>query len=385
MKISKKSATVMLVISLILIAGCSQALTGKVLENRNPEKIVKLGVLVPLTGFGDLGEKMRRGAELAVEETNSKNKGKIKLELVVEDTKCDPKTGLTAIKKLVETDDIHIIVGPLCSGVSATVAPYAEETKTLLMHGSLAPSLRTAGDYIFRPVPGAEVLANKQAEFAKEQGIRTAAMLYAETDLGTGYSKSFKSEFEKSSGKIVAEQTFSQQTTDYRTQLLKIKQYNPEAILIIGSPNEMGTAIKQIKELGMQTKIFLPPSAESQDLIKAGGDATEGVIYAYGFDSEADKGMQGKFIAEYRQKYNQEASWHSAVGYDAVMIYSQALQSCIEEAQLVDCMKNNIYKLEYDGAQGQIIFDEYGDAWLPITMKTIKDGKFFNYEENTAP
>lgn len=374
---NKKLIVVSLIVAIIAIALILAFLfthpTGLVVEN----KTLKIGILTPLTGFGDLGVKMQRGSVLAIQELNSQSNS-VKIDPLVEDEGCDPKKALSALKKLVEIDDVHIIVGPLCSSSALAVAPYAEETHTLIMNGGLAPKLRTAGDYIFRPIPGAEIIASQQAQFALNTlNAKRVAFLYANNDLGVGYTQAFREEAQKLGIQITNNEKFAPTDTDYRTQIIKIKDSPPDAIVLVAGPKEMGLAIKQLKELGVSSAVLMPPSAESPDLIKSGGDSTEGVIYAYGYNSEASSGPQEQFIEDYKLEYNEDSSWHAAVGYDAVKIYYQALQSCNPED--TECIKNNIYSLSYSGAQGSLHFDSYGDSLLPITFKTVKNGKFVNY------
>jgi len=347
------------------------------------EKVVKVGVLVPLTGFGDLGEKMGYGAKLAVEEINSKggiNGNKIKL--IYEDSKCQSTTGVTALKKLIEINNVKMIVGPLCSGVAMSISPIAEESKILLIHGGLAPKLKFAGDYIFRDIPGASLLASIKADYLiKKLKIKDVALLFANTDFGAGYSEAFKESFEELGGEIISSEKFEQFTTDYRTQLIKIKSKSPEAIILVGSPNEMGLAIKQMKEIGIKATVFMPPSAEGQPLLEAGGDAVEGAIYIYGFDSESKESSTVEFIKKYQKKYNEKPSWHAAIAYDAVKIYALAIEDCNFDDST--CIKDNIYKINFSGAQGNLSFDEYGDAHTPLILKTIRNGEFVPYESDS--
>ena len=371
MRYNKIIIGISFLIIITLLVGCSSQ------HNSLKQKTIKIGVLVPLTGFGDLGEKMRKGADMALEEVNRENT-QIKFQLVYDDSKCDPKTGLSAIKKMHEVDNINMVVGPLCSGVAMTISPYAEKSQVVLMHAGLAPKLKYAGDYIFRIVPGAEILASKEAELAEKLRIKKAALLYANTDFGVGYADAFKGAFEKLGGKIVIKEAFEQHATDYRTQLIKIQESGAKAIMLVGSPDEMGLAQKQMKELGMNITVFMPPSAESPVLITSGGDSVEGSIYSYGFDANATTGKQGEFIIKYKNKYGEEPSWHSALAYDAVKIYSKAVKDCgyITNSS---CIKSDIYNIIYNGAQGKISFDSYGDANFPVTLKTIRKGKFVNY------
>jgi len=98
------------------------------------------------------GERSRKGVELAVEEVNGD--GGINgqpLEVIYEDAKSSPKDGVSAIKELISADDVGIVVGDVLSSTTLAMAPIAERDEVILLApGASIPSLRDAGDYIFR-------------------------------------------------------------------------------------------------------------------------------------------------------------------------------------------------------------------------------------------
>ncbi len=374
---NKNNKTIAFVVIIILIVAGLSFINGTKPEMGE----IRFGAVLPMTGFGDLGEKMSQGATLAVNEINKQGGvlGK-KIVLDIQDDGCDPKTGVNAIKKLVDIDKVNIVVGPLCSGVVSSIAPYTEENGVLLMHGGIAPSLRAIGEYVFRPVPGAEIIATQQADFAfHEINISDYVVISVNSDFGIGYSNSFVNEIKKLGGSIIASEIYVPGTTDFRSILTKVKSDTFNGLLLVGSPKEMGLMAKQAQDLGINKQIFLPTSAESQDIITTGGSSIENAIYPYGFDPENLSSQEQKnFVKNYKSEYNQESSWYSAVGYDAVKIYAEAIKLCGNTSS--SCLKDKIHNLDYSGAQGNIKFDSVGDALLPLIFKTIKNGQFVSYK-----
>lgn len=150
-------------------------------KERKPE-IIKIGGILPLTGdAAQWGIPPRNGAQLAVDEINAKGgvAGK-RLVLTVEDTRCEPKEGVSAFSKLLAEQDIKIVLGGVCSSVTLAVAPLAERNHILLVSpASTNPKITSAGDFIFRVIPSDDLRGKVFAEYLfNDLKIGRVAMLY---------------------------------------------------------------------------------------------------------------------------------------------------------------------------------------------------------------
>ncbi len=107
------------------------AIAVAVFYKPTPKGTIKIGVLVPLTGSAaEYGKNAENGIELATKEIN--NNGGVdgrKLELFVEDTKCDSKESLTSFNKLVEVNDVSVLLGTACSSEVLSIAPLLSDKK----------------------------------------------------------------------------------------------------------------------------------------------------------------------------------------------------------------------------------------------------------------
>lgn len=100
-------------ISVGMLTACRNA------ENRSAKRI---GALLPLTGdAANYGHSLRNGIDLAKDEINANiPPGQARLEIMYEDSKADPKTGLAAFNKLADVDRVPAVIGSI-SGVNGGV------------------------------------------------------------------------------------------------------------------------------------------------------------------------------------------------------------------------------------------------------------------------
>ena len=139
--------------------------------------------------------------------------------------------------------------------------PVAQEAGLPFLDvGGTAPLITTVGDYIFMLPFGDNVQAAVSAEFANEKGWKTAALLFDEAmDYTKFLAKYFKDRFtmEDIGGQIVSELTYSMGDTDFSAQLTEFKNLDPQPdfLFVSSNPGEIGTIIKQARDLGLEMPI----------------------------------------------------------------------------------------------------------------------------------
>ena len=155
---------VVIVIIIALIAVFS-------VQKPKEEKVIKIGAILPLTGkVSYWGEPVLKGMNFAIQEINSKGgiNGK-KLKLIVEDSKADPKEGVTAANKLISEGVITMIVHT--TAVSNAVAPILEENKIPWIADAADPGLPLTYSYAFKTFYNAYAECKKLASYGLEKGI----------------------------------------------------------------------------------------------------------------------------------------------------------------------------------------------------------------------
>jgi branched-chain amino acid transport system substrate-binding protein len=347
-------------------------------------KVIRIGAVLPLTGDAAVwGKNTQEGIDLAVEELNKEGgiKGK-KIEIVYEDSKALPQNGVSAIQKLITVDKVTVVIDNSVSSVCLAMAPIAEQNQVVILStGSTAPKVSEAGDYIFR-IWNSDALEGKvMADYAFDSlNLKTTAIMFINNDYGVGLQDVFSREFQKKTGKILTSESFNQNESNFRTQLAKIKNTNPQALYLVGYPKEIPSVLKQAKELGTKAQVLGTVAFEDPQIITVAGDASEGLIYPYPVEPNKEDMAVKEFLTKYKAKYNKEPGITCDVGYDAVNMIAKAVESSGGETG-PDIQKGLMMIKDFHGASGVMTFDENGDVNKSMGMKIIKEGKFVWYQK----
>ncbi|MCD6193333.1 MAG: ABC transporter substrate-binding protein [Candidatus Aminicenantes bacterium] len=366
----------------ILIIAALAVLIVVTQTKREPEEI-KIGVIVPLTGgSAKYGEDIKRGYDLAVEEINAEGgvRGR-KIRLIYEDSEGKPEKAVTAAQKLIQRDRVVAILGPLWSSPTLAVAPICEKNKVVLLSsGSSSPKITDAGDYIFRNELSDKYGAEQTAKLFFNLGFKKIAIIYVNNDFGIGYKDVTEQIYKNLGGVVTTTQSFEQDATDFRTQLLKIKDTNPEGLFIVGY-KEMILILKQMREFGINAQILSVALFEDPEIIEKVGDVAEGAIYTYygTFDPKSQESRIKEFVKKFEERYHKLPEYYAPIGYDAVKILALAIE---KGGFAPEQIKEALYQIkDFPGLSGTTSFDENGDVAKPVILKTVEKGKFVKYNK----
>jgi branched-chain amino acid transport system substrate-binding protein len=114
---------------LLLVTGLILGWSG--LTSAASKGPIKVGLMVPLTGFAvEDGKQYSRGVNLAFEEVKWNIAGR-KVELVTEDYAYNPTVAVQKIKKLFYNDKIKLVIGPSATAACLAIHPFIRENKIL--------------------------------------------------------------------------------------------------------------------------------------------------------------------------------------------------------------------------------------------------------------
>ncbi len=331
-----------------------------------PATPFRIGVMDSITGVGETyGNVAAHAKQMAADEINAAGgvDGRM-LELVVEDSKCNAQDAITAFRKLTDVDGVKIILGTSCSGAMLGVAPLAEESGVVLFSGLASnPDIADAGDYIFRTQISDIEVGVSTGNVLWSDGVRTLATITEETDYAEGVRRTSVEQFTKLGGQIVAEERFSSDITDFRTQLTKLFEANPDALHI--SPQSEfagGTIVKQARELGYEGPIYGETVSVGTTALEIAGDAATGMrAITAAPDPRNEKAQQ--VISDFRERYNYVTlPWHLGSAYDDVYITAECLKMTGDD-QDADGFRDCLYEITWTGAIGEgYSFDEKGEV-----------------------
>ncbi|MBV8977323.1 MAG: ABC transporter substrate-binding protein [Alphaproteobacteria bacterium] len=279
-----------------------------------------IGVVAPLTGEGaTYGASMKRGIELAMEGSGIK--------LIYEDDKLSPKDGVAAIQKLISLDNVSIVYGSAASGVTSAIVPIADQNKVVLFSSiSTADSLNNAGPYFFRNVPANSIQGKTAAEFvANTLKGHTVAIFNKNDEYGTNLASSFRQHVRALGLQIAYDSSYQPTDTDFRNQLLKIKNAGVDAVFIPGNYQDTGIILKQASELGITAVWIGGDGSYSPSLLQYAGPAAEGFICTI-MAVDQTTPMYKDFESRFLKAYGRKPDVYDTYAYEAGLILRQLVE-----------------------------------------------------------
>ena len=359
MKKNLLSGFIASVMAITLLTGCGGASSN----SSNNENVIKIGAIGPLSGAASTyGVSVKEGAQLLEKEVNDAGGINDKqVEFIFEDDQATADSALQAFNKLVHDEKVSAILGPVTSGSTLAVAPNATSSKIpLITPTSTEPSITSVGgEYVFRGCFVDSFQGEALAKYASDTlGKKTAAILYnASSDYSKGIADSFKETFEANGGEVGEFLTYSSdKDTDFNAQLTKIKNLNPDILVLPDYYNVVGLIAKQARGMGIESQFLGGDGWESEDLAKIGGDAVTGSIYInHYYSGDTDENVQS-FVENYKKEYNKEPDCFAALGYDSAKILVEAIKTA--GSTDADAIKSALANTQLDSVTGNIKFND---------------------------
>jgi branched-chain amino acid transport system substrate-binding protein len=292
-------------------------------------KTYRIGLLDAMTGSSAVwGQSNQKGAELAIDEINKAGGvNGVPLELVTEDNRMAPADSVTGFKKLAEVDKVPVVIGISGSTVSFSTCPLTATYKIVgITTNATNPNLGSkCPPYFYRVMPddgaqGPEMV--KVLEYFKQT---QAPILYINNDYGIGVRDAILAGMKaKGYNSAPLVQAFAQNGTDFRTEILKVKDLNPPATFLIGYTQEIGLILKQSKELGLNTQWIGEVDAVTHEVPDIAGAGAEGFVALY--PGSRITGDYVKYSAAFQAKFGTAPTVWSEFAYDSVKLAAMAMQ-----------------------------------------------------------
>ncbi|AWJ94680.1 branched chain amino acid ABC transporter substrate-binding protein (plasmid) [Azospirillum baldaniorum] len=327
---------------------------------------VRIGLVQPLTGsVAYNGKSVVEGARLAVEEMNAAGGvlGK-KIELIVEDGQCTPANSVNAVEKLVQKDKVVTLVGAFCSSATAAIMPVAQKYKLPLITGvSSKASLTEQGNpYFFRAAETDALMAEAFAKIlANDLKLTKVAYIGVNDDWGRGGVEEFSRDLTALGVKTVLTEYFDHGATDFFTLLTKLRAAKPDGVFVAAETQDGSILVKQIREMGLDTKVFGVGSWATADFINLTGEAAEGIHAAVPYASSMDTPRNQTFVQKYQAKYGIKPGKYGAAGYNALNIAGQAIARA--GGTDAEAIRAALAKTSYEAPNGVYKFTDKGQAY----------------------
>ena len=371
--------------SVVALAACTIAAILAAPAAMAQEKVIRVGVLMPISGpasyFGVMG---KEGIELALEQLKSGVNG-YHLQVQYEDSACSPLQATNTVKRVLEQLKPHIVIGEECSDASLAIAPILDQAKVPMLNaGSVTMKLTESGyKYVFRIFPNGDQqgLPLGKNAYAK-LGARTAVLLYEKTNAGVDSADGFEKNFVAAGGKILARIDFGRDVNDFTPIATRIASLGKVDVLptfaLEGQTVRLAQALAQARVVKggggnaiQMGSIWLPWGFDAK-----AGQASEGYIRVVQFDPTEKRKMVQDFVAAFKAKYGADKvpTHINAHAYDTILLVAEAVRRGAVDAE---SMRDRMSKMkDVEVTTGKITFDAKGqnsDLSVIHFVETQKD------------
>lgn len=343
-------------------AGLSLAPTGLFTPAR-AQSTLRVGVLASLSGvYASLGTNKVNGIKMFFNEQNLTVEGR-KIELIVEDDEAKPQEGLRKARKLVEQDNVDVLLGVISSAIGYGLKEYVNRVqKVWVATGAAADGIFKKANnnpYAFRASLSVYQANEPMGTWLAGQGFKKVFLTGPDYAMGREAIAAFENTFKLKGAEQVGQIFAPLGTNDFAPFLTEIKLANPDVVYASYAGSDAVRFVQQFKAFGLQNSIKLAGYGYlvEEDTFEAQGDAALGVYsglnWGYGLDTLANK----TFVEKYRKAYNAVPTVDSVAGYVGAQVVWNAFKTLGGEIPSQDALSQAILNLKIDTPRGPISFD----------------------------
>jgi branched-chain amino acid transport system substrate-binding protein len=289
------------------------------------------------------------------------------LQYFAEDNGSDPVVAVDKARKLVESDKIDVMIGPIFSPSAKAVADYLAKSSgipEISIVGQPTENLETANGLAFIHTGFFDSHGYYFGKYLAEKGYKTANVInYDDTPayaLTAGFKKAF---VEEGGGQVLSENYVPLDTVDFSSYLSAMEPADVTVNWIFG--NGAVPFVKQFHDYGLQGAVAVPMSNNFSDAQLAElGDIALGMIACDYYAWTIDNPLNAEFIAAYEKLFNGEKPTPQAYGsWQGVMMYLEALKATggdTDPKKVIPAMAN----LTMDSPAGKFTIVPFQSAYI---------------------
>jgi branched-chain amino acid transport system substrate-binding protein len=326
----------------IPLAGCG----GEKEASGEPYKI---GAVFSNTGFNaPLGQPEVQTVEMMEQQINKK--GGINghpVDIIWYDTASVPATCYDMAKKLINDDKVVAIIGPTGTGDTNAIIDLVRDSGVPLISCAAGttltvPTATNDKHWLFQSPQTTLMIVDRLFDYLETQDITKIALITDTAGFGVDGLKTITAEAapDKYNLTITESQTYGTNDSDMSTQLGKIRDSNPQAVICWGTNPGPAVIATNMSALGMRDiPLFCSHGIAFKAFIDLAGDDANGVIFPCGKLPIVDSlphSAQKDLLLEYRKnfeaKYGKgETNTFGGHAYDALSMVVAALDKAVTE------------------------------------------------------
>jgi branched-chain amino acid transport system substrate-binding protein len=323
---------------------------------------IRVGLMLPFSKvMASLGDSTANGVMFGLKELGAEIEGR-PVQLIREDDAADPSLGLSKVRKLVEKDNVDVLIGTVSSGVAAAIRNYMHESKRLWLNpiatnDTLAE--KECSKYHFRFSASAWQISAPLGTWGKAKLGDRAYVIASNYVYGQQTSAHFKKTFTAAGGQIVGEAYPPLGTTNFAPYFQPVRDAKATMAFVNFVGSDAVAFVKQYSEFGLKTvKPIGPVNLVSEDVLPAQGDAAVG-FYSISYYTPSYDIPRNRWYAKAYKEFSQgkEPDHFNSAGFDVMQALYGAVKSTKGDVSNKDKLIQWIETAKIDSPRGPLRFD----------------------------
>ncbi len=334
---------------------------------------IKIGLLTDFSGpQGAFGPLYKDGVDFFLRKHDNKIGGQ-DVQLIVEDGAGDPSTTIAKAKKLVESDKIDVLFGPINSATGAALKPYLVEQKMPTLIQSTVDAV-VDEKYMFRTSFAANPEAYLEGYLPGKAGYRKAVIIASNYVSGQDAAKYFEMGFVAAGGTVVQKLMPRLGTADYGPFIAQISSDADVAIVFLTGSDAI-RFMQQSAGYDVTLPLYGYTSAVDESLLPAEGKAAIGFVGAATYFSTIDTPENHAFVADWTAMFppTERPSWPGLGGYIAAAVLDQAVTKLQGKLGDTEALLQAIKEAQITTPSGPFRFDEHHNPVEPRYIAQIRE------------
>ena len=295
---------------------------------------VKIGFISTYSGLNaNLGEYMERGMRLYIKQHEKELPPGVKLEIVVrDDTGPNPDKARQVAQELIVRERVNLLAGVIFTPNALSIAPLATEAKVpfVIMNAGTA-MISTRSPYIARVSFTLWQSSYPLGQWAAKK-FKTAYTLVSDYGPGHDAETAFSMAFKAAGGKVLDSVRVPLQNPDWAAYLQRVKDANPEALMVFVPAGKTATAVmKTFEDLGLKkagVKLIGPGDITTDEELPNMGDVALGVTTVFHYSAAGERPANKAFVAAWKKEYGADSvpNFIAVGGYDGMDLIFEAIK-----------------------------------------------------------
>lgn len=354
---------------------------------------IKIGFMAPMTGpAAQVGRDMINGLTMYLDEIGHQIAGR-KVEVIVEDNQGRPDVALSKLRKLVESDQVHLITGILNAHVGYALAPRIDEYRIPTLFPVVAGddlTQRKPAKWVVRTGWAASQASHPFGEWvARQLGYKRIVTIGIDYSFGWEVVGGFQKTFEGAGGQVIQKLWAPFTTNDFAPYLSQIRR-DADAVFALMVAGAAVRFPKQYQDAGLKGRLPLLGAGASFDesVLQALGDEALGVISPLIYSAALDTPANKRFVSQFRSKYGRIPSYFSEVCYTTGRWIHEGAKAVGGNVEERERFLGALKAVEIpDAPRGPLRLDSHGNPIQNVYVRKIerKDGELWNSVIHTFP